>query len=156
MSEEFFAKQESDFYWFVGVAAVIIIISLFGYFTGRNLPSQKKEIYKKKFLLANMSILVVYIFLSVPYVEFFYGYSLKKEFPKELNSTEQVARYIKDHHHRIETLENELQKAREETYMLREHYNNFLYFLMLGILTYSFSQILYPKHKNIDEIQAER
>jgi hypothetical protein len=108
-------------------------------------------------MLVNLSIFLIYIFLSIPYTGFFHISSLNKEFPPEISSNEQISGYIKDHHHRIEALERELKESREEQRLLRDHYKNLIYVTMVFVLSFTGSQIFSStKVKDSEEIKSDR
>src|SRR5690349_346057 len=46
-------------------------------------------------------------FATVPYAGYFYEFSDNLEYPQDLVSQADTAKYLRDHHHRIETLERE-------------------------------------------------
>jgi hypothetical protein len=151
MSEEILAK-----YWFMGIVIIIVMITLIGHFTGKNLPTKNKKIHTYKFALVSFSIITIYVFLSIPYVGFFYNFGPNEKFPAELNSNEDITKYVKDHHQRIERLERELEEARAESHLFREHYQKLLFLVMLGVLIYSYSQIFSSKKDDLEEIKSDQ
>lgn len=157
MNEEFLAKQETDLYWFMGVAVVIVVLHLIGYLSSKKLSPKNRKIRIKKFQLASLCVLTVYLFLSIPYTGFYYDFGKGLEYPKELKSQEETVKYIKDYHHRIEDLERGLEEARTETRMLRDHYKNLLYLIMIFVLSYSGGQIFGTKiEKDLEEIDSSQ
>jgi hypothetical protein len=75
-------------------------------------------------------------YTTVPYAGQFYDFDDNLEFPQNLDSDADKAKYLRDHHHRIEDLERELKQQREESRQLREHYAVVLYLGFYAILFY--------------------
>lgn len=110
--------------------------------------------YLKKILWGMLIISASYWYLTIPYVGSYYKFSGNLEYPSNLIAEEET-KYIKDHHTRIENLEEELKETKEELAAIREHYEMIIHFLFYAILYYGVNQIFKSKNKGSNKANKE-
>lgn len=147
MSEEYLPRENSDLSWFLVVVGVIALLMVIGHLTGRNKEPESRKKHLSKFVWAALCLLIGYFFVTVPYTGYFYQFGSTLEQPQAIESNESAEKYLKNHHHRITTLERELGETREQLRKLRDHYLRILQLVMLFVFGYGFSQILKSNHK---------
>lgn len=69
----------------------------------------------------------------------------------DLESASTEAKYIHDHHYRIEELEYEIKQSRSDIRALNQHYRRLVQFLLAGVFVYAASFILAPRRADDDE-----
>lgn len=75
-------------------------------------------------------------YVTVPYAGRYYDFDESLKYPQNIEDEADKAKYLRDHHHRIEDLERELKRQRDESLQLREHYAIVLYLGFYAILFY--------------------
>lgn len=142
MSEEYFARENWDLFWFAIVMGTAILIMIVGRVTARKKSGEQRKTYLKRYVWASICLLTGYFFMTVPYTGYFFNFASKLEMSESIENTQQSNKYIKDHHWRLEIVEKELTETREELRMLRDHYQRLLQFLMMVVFIVGFSKIL--------------
>lgn len=95
----------------------------------------------KKVTLCVVIVSAGFWFVTVPYAGSFYDFHDEREYPSNVESKTDIAKYLGDRYHRIEVLELELKRQREESRQLREHYAVVLYLGFYAILFYGLISI---------------
>ena len=137
----------SYFINFLTVLAVMLLSMLAG-------TEPKKKLtafYLKKVCWIFLIIGVSYWFITVPYVSSYYEFSNKLDYPAGTNSIEEQAKYIQDHHHRIERIEDELKETKEQLKEIKEHYDWIIKTMFFGVLYFGIFQISKKKDKSLIE-----
>ena len=58
------------------------------------------------------------------------------EYPRNLETTEVIAKQTQEQHHRLEQLEMEVKNLREDLYQANSHYNILLIILLSGVASF--------------------
>ncbi len=147
MSDLGFWGVTTYFFTIIAIAGLVTLASV-------KIQKERKAFYLKKILWGMLIISTIYWYLTVPFVGSYYKFSGNLEFPTNL-SPEEETKYIKDHHTRIENLEEELKETKEELDAIQKHYQMLIQFLFYAILYYGVNQIFNSKNKNLKEINKE-
>jgi hypothetical protein len=98
--------------------------------------------YMKKVCWVILIIGVSYWFITVPYVGSYHEYSGKLDYPAVTKSIEEQNKYIREHHGRIERLEDELKETKQELKEIKEHYKWIIRAMFYGVLYFGIFQVL--------------
>lgn len=111
--------------WFFVLTAFAVILSGIGWATNRALSRKKRLRRYQKFVLAGLLPLVIYFFLSIPYVKPPYinevSSNKKTSFPQNLPLDKETEKYFYDQHLRIENLEREVVDLRNDLHQTHRH-----------------------------------
>jgi hypothetical protein len=138
-----------DSNWFTIVFAVCAAILIVGWLTSRRLPKPEKARLYRKFHAVAVVIFLIYFVLANPFISsgsFLSGE--KYEYPRNLETTEAIAKQTQEQHHRLESLEIEVKKLREEIYAAHRHYGFLLIMLLSGISGFIINSAFFNKKDN--------
>lgn len=129
-------------------------IMLLGSITGgiklRNKFKNKTELVKK-ICLAIFVVTSAYWIITVPHIGSFYSFPDKSDYPANV-SVEEQSDYIKENHRRIESLERELTRTREQMEAFTERINLILQLVMYGPIYFGASWIFSSNKKDSEEM----
>ena len=129
----------------------IIAVSVLANLAGVNSQTYKSRFYLiKKVAWGIMIISSVYWVITFPYIGS-YDFSSKSKYPSELNANKE-AEYIKEHHQRIETLEEQVKEFRA----VRERLDLMLQIIIFGIIFYGCNQIFNSKKNDLGEVESDK
>ena len=135
----------------------ILGVSILANLSARPLAEKEKNFYlMKKIAWVFIIISMAYFTITFPYAGRYYNFSSKSDFPDELSSDTEAAKYIKENHQRIEALERQMEKTREEVQAIRERLSLMLQILMYGIIFYGCNQIFNSKNKELKETDNDK
>jgi hypothetical protein len=142
MTDEYLARHNSDFFWWMIVFGIMFVIMIAGFLYARTKLPEERRFYRLKFVWAAIIVFVGYMFISVPYVGHFYRFGETPKIPDSIQSADESHKHLVDHERRIARLEQELAESRDEVREVRDHYQRVIQFLMTVIFVYGFTQIL--------------
>lgn len=134
----------SHFFSFLTILAIMLLAMMPA--VGQN--SKLREFYLKKICWGILIVSVSYFYMTLPFVSSYYNFSGKLDYPTAVKSTEEQEKYLKDHHHRIERLEDELKETKEELRENQNHYKFAVHALFYAILYIGIFQILKKRDEN--------
>ena len=130
------------------VYGIMFVILVAGFvFASRKAP-EERLFYRLKFVWAALIVLAGYMFLTVPYVGYFYRFVESPKVPDTIQSNDEARKHLLDHSQRIDRLEQELGESREQMREIRDHYQRILQLLMTAIFAFGFTQILKKNPQN--------
>lgn len=135
----------SHFFSFLTTLAIMMLAMMPA--VGQN--SKLREFYLKKICWGILIISVSYFYITVPFFSSYYNVSNKLEYPTAVKSTEENEKYLKDHHFRIERLEDELKETKEELKKIQNHYEFAVHALFYAILYIGIFQIMKKRDGNL-------
>jgi predicted transcriptional regulator len=134
----------------------MIGVSVLANSSGKPLAGNEKKFYLMKKISWGLIVLsMAYFTITFPYAGNYYNFSNKSEYPAELTSNTET-KYIQEHHQRIEDLEKEVERTREEVRAIRDRLSLMLQILMYGIIFYGCNQIFKSKNRELEEIDKDK
>lgn len=135
-----------DLTWLIIIITVFFVISLTGWLTSRNLPEPDKSVRFRKFHAVGTVIFLCYFVFAAPIVTSISFISSKDyEYPRDLATIEVVAKQTQEQHQRLERLEIEVKRLREDIYQQNRHYSFLLVPLLTGLTGFFVNSAFFNK-----------
>ena len=139
-----------DSNWLTIILIVCVVISLTGWLTGRRLPKFEKTRHFRKFhAVATIIFLFYFVLMSPTIVSFSFVSNREYEYPKDLETTEAIAKQTQEQHQRLERLELEVKNLREDLYQAHRHYSFLLIMFFSGALSFLVKSAFFSKKDNL-------
>ena len=144
-----------DSNWLIIILIVCVIILLAGWLTSRHLPKSEKSRHYRKFHAVATIIFLCYVVLANPAITSFSFLSGKEyEYPRNLETTEAIAKQTQEQHQRLERLEIEVKNLREDLYQTHRHYGFILIMLLSGATSFLVNSAFSSKKDNSQNDEA--
>jgi hypothetical protein len=137
--------------WIIYALSLLSII-LLGSLSGKIVKNKFKikTEYVRKICLAVFIATSIYWIITFPYVSSFYSFPEKSDYSAS-SSQEKQGDYIEENHRRIETLERELQRTREQLEAFAGRVNLILQLIMYGLIYFGANWIFSSNKKDAEE-----
>jgi hypothetical protein len=118
--------------WMLVISSVLSVWMIAGFISSRKLPEIERRARIRKFGAVGLTVLLGWVLVSDPPVPSYTNLSDREyQEPANLETTEQVVKQFREQNYRLERVEREAVRLREDLYNVHQHYRILLLLVVM-------------------------